>query len=128
MESKKVIISVYPFAYNKILGGQRKIDIRPYTKGLHQLRVGDMIEYVDLETKSTIEREVKGIALFDNFNTLINLLDPQMIGYSNREEIRLRIERMYSRREQCEYGVCALFIDEPSIKRMMKINRLERSA
>lgn len=128
MESKKVIISVYPFAYNKILGGQRKIDIRPYTKGLHQLRVGDMIEYVNLETKSAISREVKGIALFDNFDTLINLLDPQMIGYSNREEIRLRIERMYSRREQCEFGVCALFIEEPSIKRMMKINRLERSA
>ncbi|MBO5284457.1 MAG: hypothetical protein J6B00_01125 [Alphaproteobacteria bacterium] len=128
MESKKVIISVYPFAYNKILGGQRKIDIRPYTKGLHQLRVGDTIEYVNLETKSAISREVKGIALFDNFDTLINLLDPQMIGYSNREEIRLRIERMYSRREQCEFGVCALFIEEPSIKRMMKINRLERSA
>lgn len=128
MESKKVIISVYPFAYNKILGGQRKIDIRPYTKGLHQLRVGDTIEYVNLETKSTLTREIKGIALFENFDTLINLLDPQMIGYSNREEIRLRIERMYSKREQCEFGVCALFIDEPSIRRMMKINRLERCA
>ena len=128
MGNIKQIIEVYPFAYHKILGGQRKIDIRPYSERLHKLRVGDMIEYVNAETQGRITREVKGIALFDNFDTLINMLPPEMIGYNSKEEIRLRIERMYPKQTQKEFGVCALFIDEPDVRRMMKINNLERTA
>lgn len=128
MDSCKRVIKVYPFSYNKIIGGERKIDIRPYTRALHSLRVGDIIEYVNLETQNSVLREVKGIALFANFETMIDMLPPEMIGYSNREEIKLRIERMYSRREQVEFGVCALFIGEPNVLRMPYINRFERSA
>lgn len=128
MTNAKQIIEVYPFAYHKILGGQRKIDIRPYTKRLHNLRVGDMVEYTNIETQTTIMREVKGIALFRDFDTLIDMLPPEMIGYNSREEIRIRIERMYSRQDEREFGVCALFIGEPSVRRMMKFNNLERTA
>lgn len=128
MASMKQIINIYPFAYHKILGGQRKIDIRPYSKRLHDLHVGDMVEYTNIETQESVAKEVKGIALFQNFETLINMLPPEMIGYHSREEVRLRIERMYSRREEREYGVCALFIGEPDVRRMMKLNNLERSA
>ena len=126
--SLKKVIKVYPFAYNKILGGQRKIDIRPYTVPLQSLQVNDIIEYQNIETGNTTAREVKGIALFPDFETLIRLLPPEMIGYSDREEIRVRVERMYSKAEQEKYGVCALFIEEPSIKRLMKVNSFERIA
>ena len=128
MSMQKKIIRVYPFAYNKILGGQRKIDIRPYTPYLQALRVGDMLEYVNLETNTSLTREIKGIALFPDFETLIRMLPPEMIGYSDREEIRVRIERMYSKEEVEKYGACALFIEEPSIKMQMKMNSLERTA
>lgn len=124
----KHIVEVYPFAYHKILGGLRKIDIRPYSKRLHEVNVGDTIEYVNVETKESVVRVVKGIALFENFDTLIKMLDPTLIGYSDRDEIRVRIERMYSKKEEHEYGVCAFFIDEPDVKRLMKLNALERSA
>ena len=46
----KHLIEVYPFAYHKILGGQRKIDLRLYLKRFHNIRVGDTIEYVNAET------------------------------------------------------------------------------
>lgn len=128
MTNVKQIIEVYPFAYHKIIGGQRKIDIRPYTKRLHNLRVGDILEYTNIETQASIAKEIKGIALFRDFDTLINMLPAEMIGYNSKEEIRIRIERMYSRQEECEYGVCALFIGEPSVRRMMKFNNLERTA
>ena len=121
-------IEVYPFAYNKILDGKRKIDIRPYKKNLHNMHIGDMIEYVNLETHTVTLREVKGIALFDNFDTLIEMLPPELIGYSSREEIVVRVERMYSKEDVSEYGVCAIFIDEPEVKRMMKLNVFQRSA
>ena len=76
----KHLIEVYPFAYHKILGGQRKIDLRLYLKRFHNIRVGDTIEYVNAETKSCLLREVKGIALFQDFKTLIDMLPTVMFG------------------------------------------------
>lgn len=128
MTNRTQMIEVYPFAYNKILGGQRKIDIRPYTERLHSLRVGDMIEYVNAETQTRVAREVKGIALFDSFDTLIKMLPAELIGYSSKEEIRVRIERMYSKYDENEHGVCALFIDEPDVRKLMKFDNVARSA
>lgn len=128
MDNKMQMIEVYPFAYNKILGGQRKIDIRPYTERFQKLQVGDMIDYVNAETQTHITREIKGIALFDNFDTLIKMLPAELIGYHSKEEVRVRVERMYSREQVYQYGVCALFIDEPSVCKMMKYNHFQRSA
>lgn len=128
MMMNRQTIDVYPFAYNKILGGRRKIDIRPYSKRFHGLRVGDLIDYVNIETKSRLSREIKGIALFDDFNTLIEMLPPELIGYDDKEEIRIRVERMYPKEIQKENGVCALFIDEPSVRKVMKTAYLERCA
>ncbi len=124
----KHLIEVYPFAYHKILGGQRQIDLRLYLKRFHNIHVGDTIEYVNAETKSCLLRVVKGIALFQDFETLIEMMPPELIGYSSREEIRLRVERQYSKEEQQKYGVCALFIAEPQSAKVVKLNFLERSA
>jgi len=128
MDIQKQVIRVYPFAYHKIVGGQRKIDIRPYVPALHELKIGDMIEYVNVETNTSVMREIKGIAIFSDFDTMIKMLPPELIGYETREEVKLRIERMYTHSEQTENGVCAFFIDEPNVRRMMKINSLQRVA
>lgn len=124
----KHLIEVYPFAYRKILDGQRKIDLRLYLKRFHNIQIGDTIEYVNAETKSCLQRKVKGIAVFQDFETLIEMMPPEMIGYSNREEIRLRVERMYTKEQQKEFGVCAFFLDEPDAAKIVKMNFMERSA
>ena len=128
MTSFRHQIEVYPFAYQKILDGKRKIDIRPYKKNLHNLHVGDMVEYVNVENKNVSIREVKGIALFDDFETLIEMLDHNLIGYETKDEIRIRVKRMYSKNDIEDYGVVAIFIDEPSAKRMINLNVFDRAA
>lgn len=128
MDIQKQVIRVYPFAYHKIVGGQRKIDIRPYVPTLHELKIGDMIEYVNVETNTSVMREIKGIAVFSDFDTMIKMLPPEFIGYQTREEVKLRVERMYPNSDQTEGGVCALFIEEPNVKRMMKLSSLQRVA
>ena len=121
-------IDVYPFAFNKIVSGRRKIDIRLYKKRMRDIRVGDMIEYVNIQTNNITIKEVNGIALFKDFKSLIRSLSHEMIGYGSTEEVRLRIERMYPKEEQIQYGVCALFIDEPEVVQLNKVNYFERSA
>lgn len=124
--TKKHIIEVYPFAYHKISAGQRKIDIRPYVERLHSVCVGDTIEYVNAENQARLQRQVVGVALFGDFDTLIDMLPPNFIGYENREEIRVRVERMYPKQAQKENGVCAFFLGEPDVRQSMKMNNFER--
>ena len=45
-----------------------------------------------------------------------------------QEEVYSKIVCMYSKEDVSEYGVCAIFIDEPEVKRMMKLNVFQRSA
>ena len=127
MVKAKHKIEVYPFSYNKIVGNIRKIDIRPYKKYLHNVGVGDMIEYINVETKDATIREVKGVALFDSFDTMLEMLPYKLIGYDNKNEIKVRIERMYTNGDE-ENGVMAIFIDEPKVKRLVKFRALDRSA
>ena len=121
-------IEVYPFSFNKLINNTRKIDIRPYKKSLHGVAIGDEVSYTNAETKEEVKREVKGLALFGDFETAINMLDEKLIGYDSKEEIRIRVERMYDKKEVKEYGVVAFFIEEPKIKRMMNLRSIERVA
>ena len=127
MLEAKYKIEVYSFAYNKIIGNVRKIDIRPYKKYLHDIKIGDVIEYVNIENKESVYREVKGIALFNSFDTMINMLPSQLIGYDNIKEVKLRVKRMYTKQDEEEYGVVAIFIDEPKKHRVLNFRALDRA-
>jgi ASC-1-like (ASCH) protein len=126
--SKKNIINVYPFAYHKIVQGDRKIDIRPYKKAMQEIGMGDVICYSNIETKEEVLCEVKGIALFDNFETAINMLDEKLIGYETKDEIKLRVSRMYDKKEVEELGVVAFFIDEVKHSLNLKLREIQRVA
>ena len=119
-------IEVYPFAYSKIANGVRKIDIRPYYEKFRNVKVGDSIDYINAVDNKRTTRKVTGVAIFDDFDTTIKMLDPELIGYENREEIRVRVERMYSKDDIKKYGVCALFIDIPPVKKPININGKSR--
>jgi ASC-1-like (ASCH) protein len=126
MIEKRNEIEVYPFAYSKIASGVRKIDIRPYYDKIRNVKVGDSIDYINAVDNKRATRKVTGIAIFDDFDTTIKMLDPELIGYENREEIRVRVERMYSKEDIKKHGVCALFIDIPSVKKPVNINGKSR--
>ena len=125
---KKNVIEIYPFAYNKIVQGVRKIDIRPYKKAMQEIGMGDVICYSNIETKEEVLCEVKGIALFDNFETAINMLDEKLIGYETKDEIKLRVSRMYDKKEVEELGVVAFFVDEPKAKKLVNLKSIQRVA
>lgn len=122
----KYVLPVYPFVYNKLLSGKRQVDMHLMDKKMQRIRVGDTIEYLNPETRGRLQREVKGVAFFGDFETLIDMLPSQMFGYDDKEEIRLRVERLYPQKLQHEFGVCALFIGEPDNLKQLKMNYLER--
>lgn len=121
-------IEVYPFSFNKFINNARKIDIRPYRKSMRDISVGDVVCYVNIETKEEIRREIEGIALFNDFETAIKMLDEHLIGYDTKDEIKIRVERMYNKDEVNELGVVAFFVEELKVSKMMSLRQLERVA
>lgn len=98
------------FSFNKIKAG-RRVDMRLFDKKRQSLKIGDMIEYENINNPHEhIECLVQGMAVFDNFSNMIDCLTPQMLGYDNKEEIILRLNRAYSLYLQKNFNVVAIFI------------------
>ena len=98
------------FSFNKIKAG-RRVDMRLFDKKRQSLKIGDMIEYENINNPHEhIECLVQGMAVFDNFSNMIDCLTPQMLGYDDKEEIILRLNRAYSWDLQKNFNVVAIFI------------------
>lgn len=98
------------FSFNKIKAG-RRVDMRLFDKKRQSLKIGDMIEYENINNPHEhIECLVQGMAVFDNFSNMIDCLTPQMLGYDDKEEIILRLNRAYSLDLQKNFNVVAIFI------------------
>jgi ASC-1-like (ASCH) protein len=100
------------FSYNKIKAG-RRIDMRLLDKKRQALKIGDTIEYSNINKPGErMECQLLGMAIFDNFSNLVDCLTPQMLGYDNKEEVILRLNRAYPLDIQKEFNVTALFIKD----------------
>ncbi len=98
------------FSFNKIKAG-RKVDMRLFDKKRQSLKIGDIIEYENINNpRERMACLVLGTAVFDNFSNMVDCLTPQMLGYSNKEEVILRLNRAYSLEQQKDFNVMAIFL------------------
>ena len=100
------------FSFNKIKSG-RRVDMRLFDKKRQSLKIGDTIEYVNTNNPAErIECQVLGLAVFDNFDSMVECLTPQMMGYDNKNEVLVRLNRAYSKEMQKNFNVVAIFIKD----------------
>lgn len=98
------------FSFNKIKAG-RRVDMRLFDKKRQNLKIGDVIEYENINNpRERMECLVLGTAVFDNFSNMVDCLTPQLLGYDNKEEVILRLNRTYSLEMQKDFNVMAIFI------------------
>ncbi len=98
------------FSFNKIKAG-RKVDMRLFDKKRQSLKIGDIIEYENINNpREHMECLVLGTAIFDNFSNMVDCLTPQMLGYFNKDEVILRLNRAYPLDMQKNFNVMAIFI------------------
>ena len=98
------------FSFNRIKAG-RKVDMRLFDKKRQSLKIGDVIEYENLNNPHEhLLCQVLGTAVFDNFGNMVDCLTPQLLGYDNKEEVILRLNRAYSLEQQKDFNVMAIFI------------------
>ena len=73
-------------------------------------------------TDEHIECNIKGIAVFDNFDDLIDILGHEALGYDNKKEVMVRIKRIFPLELQKNLNAVAFFLE----KTTDKINFIER--
>lgn len=113
----KYIIDAHEFSFNKIKNGSRKIAIHLFDKNAQKIKINDILEIRNISNKESLECIVKGLAIFDNFNDLTDSLTPQALGYKNKEEVLIRINRMFSKELQQNLNSVAFFL-EPRYERV----------
>ena len=107
----KFTMPMMQLPFRKLLDGSKKIEVRLYTEKCQKVRPNDIIEFECPELGKSALCLVKGFVVFDSANTMVDLLPPEAFGYDNREEIRIRLNRMFLYEDQAHYGVIGFLIE-----------------
>ncbi len=102
---------VHEFSFNKIKTGSRTISIHLFDKNAQQLKIHDILDIRNSSTGEHLECKIKGIAIFDNFEDLIDALGYRPLGYNNKQEIMLRIQRIFAQNLQKTLNSVAFFLE-----------------
>lgn len=98
------------FAFDKIVNGTKRVEVRLFDEEHHKIKLNDVIEFVCQETSERVLCLVRGILVFERCDDLVALLPAKVFGYDNKEEVRLRLNRRFSFEEQLLNHVLGLII------------------
>lgn len=95
----KHVIPIIPWSYNQILEGKKKIQLAVFDKVAQQVRVNDEIEFENVLTKEKLSCVVNGFVIFENFDVMVDMLPPELFGYDDRKEVKVRVNRLFPKEE-----------------------------
>ena len=125
----KYIIEVHEFSFNKIKNGSRKIAMHLFDKNTQKIDIGDILDIHNSSNNENIECLIKGIAIFDNFSDMADALSPQALGYKDKQEVMIRVNRIFPEELLKNLNAVAFFL-EPKYEKIKQIERgiLERDS
>lgn len=104
---------IHEFSFNKIKNGSRKVAVHIFDKQAQQLKIGDVLEVSNMKTGEKLSRKVKGVAIFNNFQDLVESLTPQALGYETAEEVLVRLRRLYTSQQMEDFNAVGFFLEKP---------------
>ncbi|MGN0913850.1 MAG: hypothetical protein ACI4OW_03040 [Alphaproteobacteria bacterium] len=103
---------IYSIPFRLIKEGKRKVDMRLLDEKRQKLKLNDIIEFIDSRTNESLFCKVKGLLVFNSFDELIDTIPLEMFGtYKDKDEIKLRIRRLYAHQDVENYQVVGIFIE-----------------
>ena len=106
----KYVLPVHEFSFNKIKNGSRRVGVHLLDKKAQQIKIRDVLELHNSSTDEIINGEVLGIAMFDTFNDLVDAITPQALGYLDKKEVMLRVERIFPKEARDALNCVAFYI------------------
>lgn len=97
-------------SFNKMKNNECYVEVRLFDKKRQQLKIGDVIEFVNSRTQEKLLTQLRGIAIFENFEDMVDYLTPQLLGYDNKDELMLRFKRLYPADMVSKFNLVGLFV------------------
>lgn len=102
-------MNLQPKPYQSIAEGRKTIEMRLNDEKRSSIKVGDIIEFENLETHSTIQCLVLHLIRFKDFDELYAHNDKSALGYSDDETADPKDMLTYYSLEQiAQYGTLAI--------------------
>ena len=97
------------FAFNAIKNGEKDIEIRLNDEKRQLIKIGDIIEFKNLDTDETINVEVINLYKYDNFDELFNSFDKKRLGLKETDNVSI-MNNFYTLDEQNRYEALGIQI------------------
>ena len=97
------------FAFKAIKNKEKDIEIRLNDEKRRLIDVGDIIEFVHIDTKEIIKTEVINLYHFDTFKELFDKFDNKRLGLKENDNASI-MDKFYTKEEQEKYGALAIEI------------------
>ena len=120
---KRHVMNLTPAPFKMIREGRKTIELRLYDEKRKQIKIGDIITFVNTENKDDeLTARVKDLYLFNNFEELYDNLSLLECGYTEDNIASASpsdMEQYYSKDKQKLYGVVGikLALDVTEIKK-----------
>jgi ASC-1-like (ASCH) protein len=106
-------MKLFSSGFDRIKSGEKKIEIRLFDEKRKLLKVGDEIEFSNLQGLN--EKLIVEILKLERFDTFSDMLDkyPDELGlhrFNSKDEWILNIRKFYSAEKENKYGVLAIHI------------------
>lgn len=108
------ILKLQPRYYNSMKNGIKLIELRLLDEKRKSIKVGDEIEFKkEPNLTESIITKVKGILIYENFETLIDDYPIEMLSdiSTTKEELLKILDKFYSKEKQNQYGVIGIRIE-----------------
>lgn len=98
--------------FNQIKNETKTIELRLNDEKRRLIKIGDLIEFSNLETNEIIDTEVINIYHYDTFEELYKNFDKISLGYNENEEKDPNdMDEYYPKDKQLKYGVIGIKIN-----------------
>lgn len=106
----KYYMEMAQMSIKKILNGTKKIDLRLFDEKRQRLRLDDVIEFYCARTRESVLCLVTGLTVFETFDEMIDVLPAELFGYPDKNEVKVRANRLFRIEEQLKNHVIGIFL------------------
>lgn len=101
-------------AFDRMKRGEKIVELRLYDEKRRKLEVGDEIEFLKLpDLKESIQTEVKGLLMYENFKDLIEDLPAKHLGFKEKDKEWLleSMYEIYDEEEEDKWGAAGIRVE-----------------
>jgi len=100
------VVSAVVFA--KIKAGQMVIEPRLNDAAHRKIKIGDLILFVNRESREEQLAKITGLLRFDSFMELFHAYPAERFGASSEQELLQAMRRLYGAEEETNHGVLGI--------------------